>query len=85
MMGNGFGVAILTTTAAMAIYSSAIPSSPSSISPDLVSTGIRNAFIIGTVIMVIALILISLTWKKHEIKEDQPQPKDSGIYSHHAE
>lgn len=85
MMGNGFGVAILTTTAAMSIFAEAMPRNIAGITPDLVSAGIRNAFLVAAVIMVIALILISLTSKKQEIEEDQPQPKDSGTYSHHAE
>jgi DHA2 family metal-tetracycline-proton antiporter-like MFS transporter len=68
MMGNGFGVAILITSAVMAIFAGAMPGTIADITPDLVSAGIRNAFLIGAVIMVIALILISLTIKKQEIK-----------------
>ena len=76
MTGSGFGTAILTTAAAMVIFDSAMPRTVANITPALVSAGIHNAFLVGAVLMVVALLLISLTLKKQEIKEEKPQPKD---------
>lgn len=85
MMGNGFGLAILTSAAVASIFIHGEPNTISTITPDWVSLGLRAAFIVGAVIMVIALVLISITRREHKRKEKELKPRDSGYVSFHYE
>ncbi|MBI5459783.1 MFS transporter [Methanobacterium sp.] len=67
MIGNGFGTGILGTVAAMVVYTSVGPSTSDKLTPALVSQGLDNAFLVGTVAMGIALVLIALTLYKKPV------------------
>lgn len=66
MMGNGFGTAILATAAIASIFIHGEPDSTLGITPELISQGTHAAFLVGLVIMIIALVFIFLTRRKKE-------------------
>ncbi len=66
MMGNGVGIAILGTVAEIAIYGSIGPNDVIEVTSILMSAGIQSAFVVGTFIMVVALVLIALTKREHK-------------------
>lgn len=61
MIGNGFGTGVLGTVAAMIVYGAVGPSTSDKLTPALVSQGFHNAFLVGALAMLIALILIAMT------------------------
>jgi len=61
MIGNGFGTGVLGTVAAMIVYGAVGPSTSDKLTPALVSQGLHNAFLVGALAMLIALILIAMT------------------------
>jgi len=67
MIGNGFGTGILGTVAAMVVYTTVGPSTSDKLTPVLVSQGLDNAFLVGTVAMGIALVLIAITLYKKPV------------------
>jgi len=67
MIGNGFGTGILGTVAAMVVYTTVGPSTSDKLTPALVSQGLDNAFLVGTVAMGIALVLIAMTLYKKPV------------------
>jgi DHA2 family metal-tetracycline-proton antiporter-like MFS transporter len=77
MMGNGVGIAVLGTVAELAIYGAIGPNDVVEVTPALMSIGIQSAFVVGTILMVLALVLIALTKREH--KQNTPQTNSEEV------
>ena len=85
MMGNGFGTAMLASAAIASIFLHGEPNNTMTITPVAISAGLHTAFLLGAVIMVVALIFISLTRKNRKPNKNEVKPHDSGFVSFHHE
>ena len=85
MMGNGFGTALLASAAIASIFLHGEPKTTLTITPASFSAGLHTAFLLGAVIMVVALIFISLTKRTSKPEKNEVKPHDSGFASFHHE
>jgi len=85
MMGMGFGTSILASAAIASIFMHGEPNTTLTITPVSFSAGLHTAFLLGAVIMVVALIFISLTKRTRKPQKNEVKPRDSGFASFHHE
>jgi len=81
MMCNGFGTALLVSTAIASIFLHGEPNTTLTITPVSFSAGLHSAFLLGAVIIVVALIFISLTRRTRKHEKNEIKPHDSGFAS----